>query len=546
MAKVLLIMCQGINTIDDEQGLASIASYLRKNNHKVLMHTIKKNTQINSHIGGFIPDIIGISVYHDDLSFAYDIAKYYKELLPSGTYIVLGGYSATYYYSEILEACKGIDFIIRGEGEESMRLLCDSIDNGDSLEKTDNLVYRNSHGGISVNPVREPIKNLDSLEFTSKDILLSKGIKLAHLSTTRGCFGNCSFCYSHKFFDPSGKTRWRGKSPELVVSEVVKLFYNYGINRVYFDDASFEDSLDGLKRMEIISDLLIKENIPLTFEVFFRASIYKRMSDGLIKKLKMAGLSSVFIGIESFNEKELKIFNKHVSVTDNENAVVFFRKHQIGVAIGFINFTPYSDINTLTQNAKLLHKYKLFGSFWFENKLRAYKGTDIYNKIRSDGLMLDGDDTSYYCYKYEETDIEVFEKYITNKLTRMNAENNFSLQSIGWNCYVSNKQYIEHYRNVFQKLGLNFEEYIEELDRNYLSLIDKHNDLCYSWYCELLTLLENGWSDSKADTITNSYHLMEESTELFRMLKKNLLNFHYKVLKYDQELSKYFVTADVK
>lgn len=545
MAKVLLIMCQGVDRIGDEQGLASIASYLRNNNHEVLMRSMKKNIGIESHMKEFIPAVIGISVYHDDLNFAYDIAKYYKELLPAA-YIVLGGYSATYYYYEILKACKEIDYIMRGEGEECWRILCDSIDNGDSIEVIGSLVFRDPTGDICVNPVLEPIKDLNNLDFTSKDILVSKSINMAHLSTTRGCLGNCSFCYSHKFFDPSGKTRWRGKSPELVVREVVSLFNIYGISRVYFDDASFEDSLDGPKRMEIIADLLIKENIPVTFTVFFRASIHKKLSESLLGKLKTAGLSNSFIGVESFNQKELKIFNKGARVADNENSIIFLRKHQIGVAIGFINFTPYSDIDTLTQNAKLLHKHRFFGSFWFTNKLRAYKGTDIHDRIKADGLFLEEDETNYYCYKYENTYIDVFEKYLTNKFDRMSVESDFSLPMIGWDGYVNHSQYIAHYRNLFQKLGLYFEEYIEELNKNYLSFIDKHNNLCYSWYCELLNLLKNGWDESKAETITNSYHLLKESRALAGMLKKNLLNFHYKLLKHNRELSKYFVGSDIK
>lgn len=540
MANVLIIIISGETSLADEQGPASIVSYLEKNGHKVKFISAKRNKEFTYEYTDFIPEVIGLSVYHDDLYFAYDIAAKIKKMMRD-VYIIMGGYSATYYYQEIFNSTSDIDFLMKGEGELSWKLICDNIDSGKSIETVPNLVYLNHEKRLVSNANAELLNDLDALGFASRDILMSKKLRIAHLSTSRGCFGNCSFCYSHKFFDPSGKVRWRGKTPKVIVEEMRRIVEEYGIHRIVFDDASFEDSIDGLKRIEEIANLIIQEDIKVTFEVFFRASIYFRLSEDLLNKLQKAGLSSVFIGIESFNEKELRLFNKHVSVSDNDRAISVFRKKGINVQIGFINFTPYSTVDTLRANVNLLDKHSMVNTYLLTNNLRAYKGTDLYERLKNEGLLCSKNELDYYGYRYETPVIGELCDFIKRQLSVYNKKLPHDIQYYDWFNFETYSNFISYYRSIYYKLGVELEAELEQWQNKYLEIIQECSHSYFVWYVMLLDLLERGWNDREAKVIFDQYFPYGLSQNVNKKLIQLLIKFHYVSLKYDKKLTEYFV-----
>lgn len=545
MAKVLIILVRGNTSLADEQGPASIAAFLVNNGHEARLVALNKDDSKMEIIDRYKPDIIGLSVYHDELESAIYIADCIKKI-DSEILVVVGGYSATYYYEDIFKRSNSIDFIMKGEGELAWKLLCDNFDNKVDVTHTPNLIYRDKTNQLHINLNAKPIEKLDLLEFSNKEILVDNEFQIAHLATTRGCFENCSFCYSHKFFDPSGSVRWRGKDPEKIIAEIRKLVTEYNIHRVVFDDASFEDSYQGLSRMERILDLILEANLEFTFEVFFRASIYRRLSDELLQKLIDAGLSSVFIGIESFNEKELRIFNKHVEVIDNDKVIEYFRNRKINVQIGFINFTPYSEVWTLRKNAYYLHKHHFINSCLISNKLRAYKGTDLYTKLVNDKLIPSNNSLDYYEYSYEKPDINYFCEYIIKKFNDINIEKGSNIQSIDWYLYFTYPRYISYYRSLFGKMKVGFEQDLDKWEDEYFKIIKENSELYFKWYNALLDLFEYGWDENEASKICCEIDISNTSMEVLNKLKVLLKHFHYQIIKSNRTLVKYLINDSPK
>lgn len=528
MVNVLLLLpTQGLYEVYDEQGIALIASYLRENGYCVFMNTVRELSDLeNMNIANM--DIIGVTSYHENLPFVFEICKKVKEINRK-VLTCLGGYSATYYAYEIMDSCAFVDVIIEREGEITFLEICKKIERKEKLNKQKGIYYRNENGKIIYGGINQIIGDLSDMPFSAKDIFEKNKMSLVELSTSRGCFNNCSFCYSHSYFDPEGKIRWRGRSAQNVFDEICSIVQKYKINKFYFNNASFEDSLPYKMFMLELCDKLIEGNINISFCANFRAGFYKHCSEKEIEKLINAGLTGVFLGIESFSEKDLLLYNKHASVRDNLNAIDFFRKYQIGLDIGFINFNPYSTYASLYENMVGLYKSKYLSSLVFMNRLRGYKGTPLYQKIENDGLLIKENYLNYYCYKYEDQNVEKFVDFIVNLF--VNEPGDISGDSYYFSMYQD--QLISHLKRVFRNNEMLL-KLVSIYDEERRKILNEANEFCFVWYGELLNLLKEGWDLEKAKDIVKSIEIGMRMGKYVMKLKKNFSKFTKEVLAIDR------------
>src|SRR5215471_5530965 len=107
----------------------------------------------------FTPDVVGLSVMTFQRRTAARIIRLVRALHPK-VRIVVGGYDpslAPEAYS--LEGTDAVDFIVRGEGELTLRDLLDALANGSGYECIPGLSFR-SDGDFQHNPMR-PAQRLD-------------------------------------------------------------------------------------------------------------------------------------------------------------------------------------------------------------------------------------------------------------------------------------------------------------------------------------------------------------------------------------------------
>ena len=95
---------------------------------------------------------------------AIEIARIVKEV-KSNAKVVLGGFSASYFHTQILKYYKSIDGIIRGEGEIPFLKYVQNVNQNESLDTIPNFSYRNSSNHIKTNPLSYTAKTLDNLNF---------------------------------------------------------------------------------------------------------------------------------------------------------------------------------------------------------------------------------------------------------------------------------------------------------------------------------------------------------------------------------------------
>ena len=222
-------------------GLAYIASMLRQNHEVKIIDSIILNytlRDIEKELQTFNPDVVGIASVTPSIYEAYKVAKIAKKVRED-CIVVFGGPHATFMSRQTLEECKYIDIIVKGEGEETIKELIESIEKGAPLNKVRGITFREKNEIIDSEP-RPFIKNIDDIPFPSRDLLpmhLYKfnGVKYTTMLTSRGCPFKCSFCSSSRLFGGY----WRGRSPENVLEEMKIIYEEYNIKNIEFIDDTF-------------------------------------------------------------------------------------------------------------------------------------------------------------------------------------------------------------------------------------------------------------------------------------------------------------------
>lgn len=440
----------------------------------------------------------------------------------------LGGYSATYYYNDILKDCSYIDFVIKREGEHTILDVCNKLSGKDDIFQTEGIVYKKNEE-IIVNPDRKCISELDSLPLSAKDIFEKQNLHLIQISASRGCLNNCSFCYSHSYFDASGKIKWRGRSAKNVVDEVAHINEKYEVDKFYFNNASFEDSLPPKEFAKEFANEIINRGLDISYCVNFRTSFYKICDNGLKDLLIRSGLTGVFLGVESFNEQDLKLYNKHTKVNENVESIRFFRNLDVGIDIGFININPYSTFETLKENEKKLYNTGFLSSLNILSRLRAYKGTPLCNKLESDGLLLPDSYLNYYNYSYVNGDVGHFAKYINE----MFSDKHSNIPSNMFYFKMYQDQLVSHLKRIY-RMNENALEIIHDFNTVREKVLGDCNEFCHYWYSRLLEIGQNGWDESVADKFIAEQGVHSKLLESSNQIKHEFLKQSKKLLQIDK------------
>src|SRR5712692_882900 len=90
------------------------------------------------------PDVVGLSVMTFQRATALALATFVRAIRPSAR-IVVGGYDPS-LASRAYEPCPAVDFIVRGEGEQTLRELLRALESGADLSSIRGLSYRTADG----------------------------------------------------------------------------------------------------------------------------------------------------------------------------------------------------------------------------------------------------------------------------------------------------------------------------------------------------------------------------------------------------------------
>lgn len=487
--KILLLMVQTEDMIlnNEEPGICCIASYLRMHGYEVKLMSELKNKIDFEAIRRYRPDLVGLPVYKISETAALNAGETIKTLLPE-TRVCLGGYLPSYEYSALMARYDFVDYIIRGEGEIPFLNLIQSLEENRDLASVEGLIYRRN-GDICINDMPGVRVPLNDLPWMARDLLKENKYKMALISGSRGCTGNCSFCVTGSHYK-----KWRGRTVADIVDELEYVQKTYDIHVFYFIDCSFENPGNSYDRVAKLAEEIRRRGLKIHYFAFFRADFQRNATPELMNLLRESGLFCSILGIEAANEACLKLYRKSATLSDNEKAIKLFRKNGIFVEMGFIMFNPYSTFERLRMNVDFLEKHRVACYLdYLLSRYSMYKGCALNQKIIADGLAF-GDDEIYQ-YDYRDKRIQAMASYAVNFFYRIYRETGLKATQI--HDTIISYEYIK----IMHRDDLQLCRLLEERKPVSDKMADEANRRFADWFRALLKLAESNWNSIEADRI---------------------------------------------
>lgn len=317
--------------------------------------------------------LYGFSIYESTESDLFDVITWLKKIKPNAK-IYVGGPYATIAIEHILNSCSAIDYVMVGDGDESFPQLIDCIKNNKNIKDVVNLYYHDVNGNIVSNEVR--CVDLNTLHHPKRiytDFIEKKGYAYS-LSSARGCgYANCSFCYLKEYQKVGNQPKFRYKSPEYVADEIEKLIDKYDIDRLSFTDEDFFGDRAGVERALELFKILIDRNIKINLHANARAKTVMWLArNNYLDLCSQAGIKYMYVGLESYNDKSLKLFDKGITTNDIDFVVDELAKHKIRINPGLITFDPTLTLDNVKDNIELYKRINYYDAFIFTRRLVLY------------------------------------------------------------------------------------------------------------------------------------------------------------------------------
>jgi len=384
-------------------GIAYVAASLEKSGYrvKVIDQLIQKTSDddLFAFINEFGPDAVGFTAVTPVIKSAYRIAGKIKQRHPD-IITVIGGPHATAMPEECLE--NNIDFVVQGEGEETITSLLASLDKPENVK---GISYMKSGRAYSTKPC-EFIKNLDDLPFPARHLFpslemyrgqeaLGSLTPVGSIMTSRGCPYACKFCFKAVFGN-----RFRARSADSVLAEWLHLINIYSAREIAVVDDSFTTDTS---RVHKICDGLIKAGTRTRWSC--PNGIRVDLGDyEMLKKMRRAGCYRVALGIESGSQKILDAIGKKITLRQIEDTVKNCRRAGIKT-MGFYMLGNLGETReTMEETIQFAKKVRTdYAQFLIAI---PYPGTALYDEISKNGKLYieDWDQYGQYeasaCFEY--------------------------------------------------------------------------------------------------------------------------------------------------
>ena len=409
MKKVLLI-----NPFDTQQdgfsnpplGLLYLAGTLLHHGIEVMVADgcREGKDSVANALSNFRPDFVGITCLTPGRKRAVEISSLAKRIA-GDIPVVLGGAHPTIMYRQMMQQYPQIDYIVRGEGEQTLLELVQGV----SPQAIDGLVYRRD-GFVVKTKNRAYCDNLDDIPFPAWHLLdLSRypgrgegkynGIALRdapRISVTfsRGCSGHCDFCSTWWIWKG-----WRHRSANNMADELELLYRDHGIRHFCFaDDAMTVDRQATIA----LCDEIMRRNLIIAFHVTTRTDCVDKE---MLLKLKQAGCYMVAFGIETGSPRLLREMGKENDIETSIRAISLCKKIKLPVTALLIVGNVGETEETVLETRDLLRRAMpqevgCTGALWI------LPGTKLYQDCRRKGIIDDDfwlGDEPYMVYTAEHS-----------------------------------------------------------------------------------------------------------------------------------------------
>lgn len=276
-------------------------------------------------------DIVFIGIFTFSAVRGYELARFVKE--HSDAIVVMGGLHASMNYSEAVDYC---DYVLLGEGDQSILEFIDAIKNDRSID-IPGIAYKKNNQIVFTGNRKPP----DNIDIIPNRYLLYRYHKMAGYNTlwpqvhaSRGCPHNCDYCAVVRHFGRNVRTR----TPENVIEDIRQsiAFHEGGffprLSRVLWltDDNFFADRDWAIS----VLNAIINNGIRYSFTVQARYEV--GFDDEMLDLLKKAGFIELAMGIEFLEDEAFEEYHKNSSYAEIVRSVQNIQKHGLNVRGLFI------------------------------------------------------------------------------------------------------------------------------------------------------------------------------------------------------------------
>lgn len=374
-------------------GIGYIASYLREKGYSVEIvdctfsdwETALRRTKAAS------PRLIGV---YSMLSMVEQALRFANELRDSCELLVAGGPMPSAYPEKFLGP---FDVVAQGEAEETIVEVLQALESDRSLSQIKGLhiarrvkerfaptVPMNGEPGYFTGG-RPLIQDLDRLPFPARDLYDmaayreyyrgNYGYAMTSMVASRGCPFCCDFCWR-----PDYGRFYRVRSPSNIVDEMEGVRHRYGFDRIWFADELF---IASRKHVVEICDEIKERRLDVQWECLARADIF---DEQVAESMRKAGCDKVIFGLESGDNRTLKMMNKNLTVVQSRRAVEVATRHGIKVGAFFILGYPGETDETMLNTIRLASSLPL--DYFSMTIPYPLPGTPLYERVK-DKMLTD-------------------------------------------------------------------------------------------------------------------------------------------------------------
>ncbi|OGL45280.1 MAG: hypothetical protein A2161_01515 [Candidatus Schekmanbacteria bacterium RBG_13_48_7] len=343
-------------------GIGYIAAVLEQQGHRVTIVDAYAENMTNKQLifclEQLAPDVAGVTFTTENRFEAFETIKLCKQTLPECK-TMAGGPHVSLAAEDTLSNIQELDYIIRGEGEKSVVELCQVIEGKGDIESVNGVTYR-KNGTVIHNPDMDFIVDLDSLPFPARHLYNTKKynffmdvpgrgkLSAANIMTSRGCPFHCMFCAS----TINWGSRFRFRSPENILEEIIYLKNKFGVQSIWFFDDTFTANR---KQTEKLCEMILEKDLNISWFCEIRVDT---VDFELLKKMKEAGCYFIGFGIESGSQRILdEVIGKKIKLEQVENIRTWSKELNIIANPFFILSHPTESYEEGQATMELMEKW---------------------------------------------------------------------------------------------------------------------------------------------------------------------------------------------
>jgi radical SAM superfamily enzyme YgiQ (UPF0313 family) len=404
-------------------GLAYLVPPLVKRGHEVkildLMFSKQPQSDLEQAIDVFKPWLVGFSIRNLDNQSMLDLQNPLAEArefvaIPRkrGINTVLGGTAFTTFPCQMLEYMQA-DYGIAGQGEASLPLLLDALENGKNYKNIQGLVYR-ENGDIRQNSItiqgyaqgKIPDWSLIDLRRYNSQFLTPS----ATVVVKSGCPFKCTFCDARITMGD----QFILCDEDQIIDDIRTIINTHKVKWFFLNALCFNYPLDKTKKL---LQRIIRERLNIRFMTRLYP-IRGAFDHEFFELYKKAGGYFTMIDFSSFSDKMLENYKKPFNTVDIAEFGRMANKHGLKFGGELLFGGPGETHDTIRESMEFLKTFN-YSMLSYALGIRISPHTSLYETALREGVIKETDNllfSSFYITK--EIDVTWAKRYIDSSLKK--------------------------------------------------------------------------------------------------------------------------------